>query len=187
MRPGPANGSDPGWGAVVDRILRRPGPRGRDGLTVHRLVFLAQLTAGLALLYVLTVVVERVGRPTPERAVLMAALGVYAVGVALLMRRRTLDPSSAAALADAYRANFFLAFALIEAALLTSFVFVFVLDALWPYLVCLPFWLIAMLLIAPGRRDLARRQQELTASGSPLSITESLMGNPPTPGSGDRR
>jgi hypothetical protein len=187
MRPGPANGSDPGWGAVIDRILRRRGPRGRDGLTVLRLVFLTLLAAGLVILYVLTIVGESVGSPTPERAVLMAALGVYAVGVALLMRRRTLDPSSAAALADAYRANFFLAFALIEAALLTSFVFVFVLDALWPYLVCLPFWLIAMLLIAPGRRDLARRQQELMATGSPLSITQSLMENPPISASGDRR
>lgn len=72
-----------------------------------------------------------------------------------------------------------------EAGLLVSFVLTFVWDRLWPFLIGLSIYLIGMIaFVAPSRRNLDRRQEQLQRQGSMLSIREALRS--PAPGTGRR-
>jgi hypothetical protein len=51
---------------------------------------------------------------------------------------------------------------------------VFLGGSLWIYLVGLAFGLVGLWMIAPTRSDIERRQREITAAGSPLSLLDAL-------------
>jgi len=51
-------------------------------------------------------------------------------------------------------------------------------GSLWIYLVGLAFGLVGLWMIAPTRSDIERRQREITAAGSPLSLLDALISVP---------
>jgi len=55
---------------------------------------------------------------------------------------------------------------------------VFLGGSLWIYLLGLAFGLVGLWLIAPTRIDIERRQREITAAGSPLSLLDALISVP---------
>jgi hypothetical protein len=109
-------------------------------------------------------------------------LGLLSVAAAMFGRRRPLDLSSEENLALSYRTNFFLSFALVEAPYLIAFVLTFVLGQMSVLFTTLPFFVAGMSLIAPLSRELSRRQQEIMASGSSLSLENALRKAPTRPG-----
>lgn len=173
---------DPGWLPAIKGVgvggLRGTKGAEIDGVVVIRLLFLSLLMAALLILFVLTFIIEAIGVPDPALASVVVVLGIAGVILAAWTANRKLDISSASALADSYRTNFFLGFALNEAPLLMSFVFCFLREELWPYLLALPLYLIGMALIAPGRRNLERRQAQLHGQGSTLSLGRALSSLP---------
>jgi hypothetical protein len=169
---------DPGWRPAFKRLglggLRRSPQAGMDGVMITRLIFLALLLSALLILYVLVFIIDRVGTPDVTLGSMVLVLGIGGVAASAWTANRQLDINSASALAESYRTNFFLGFALNQAPLLMSFVFCFTEEELWPYLVDLPLYLIGMALIAPSRRNLARRQEQVQHQGSTLSLGRSL-------------
>jgi hypothetical protein len=73
---------------------------------------------------------------------------------------------------------FFIGVGVASAAALWGFVGVFLGGSLWIYLVGLAFGLVGLGMIAPARRDIERRQREITAAGSPLSLLDALISVP---------
>ena len=121
------------------------------------------------------------GSVTAEHVPLWLPIGLAATSLASLAgvlwaRSQPMDTSSMAKLA--YRAAFFMGTAFAQTAALFGFVAVFFVSQLWPYLVGLPVSLIGLALVAPTRRDLERRQQQITAAGSPLELREALTRGP---------
>ncbi len=173
---------DPGWlrAFKTRRTGGLSGTKGADvdGVVIMRVLFLSLTLAALLILFVLTFIFEEVGVPDPALGSVVVGLGVAGVAAAAWSANRKLDTSTASALAESYRSNFFLGFALNEAPLLTSFVFCFIQDELWPYLVALPLYLVGMALIAPGRRNLERRQEQVHRQGSTLSLGRALSSVP---------
>jgi hypothetical protein len=68
---------------------------------------------------------------------------------------------------------------LAESAALVGFAVVFFTGERWLYFEGLAFALVGLGLIAPTRGNLERRQQQITAQGSPLSLIEALRNSPP--------
>jgi hypothetical protein len=110
----------------------------------------------------------------------VAALGVYSLVAMAWTRRRPLVTASPEALAGSYRARFFIGVGLAQSAALFGLAGVFIGGSLWIYLVGLAFGLVAFWMIAPTRLDIERRQREITAAGSPLSLLNALT-TVPTP------
>jgi hypothetical protein len=96
------------------------------------------------------------------------------VAFVLWVRRRALDLTSPERLARSYRANVFIRIGLAEAAVLGGLVGVFVTGSLWIYMVGIVFGLVGLALAAPSVRDIQRRQDEVVAIGSALSLVEVL-------------
>ena len=85
--------------------------------------------------------------------------------------KKELPGQSASELLARYRAVFFLRFALAEAPILVGFAGFFLTGGrLWVYGIGLAFGMVALLRIAPTKRDIQRRQAELNAQGSTLSL-----------------
>lgn len=173
---------DPGWVPAFKRMgiggLRGTKGVEVDGVVDTRLLFLSLLVAALLILYVLTFIIEPVGVPDPALGSVVVVFGIAGVTAAAWTANRKLNISSAAALAGSYRTNFFLGFALNEAPLLMSVVYCFIREELWPYLIALPLYLIGMALIAPSRRNLERRQEQVHRQGSTLSLGRALSSPP---------
>ena len=152
-----------------------------DGLKILRVIFLAMAGSHLVLLTVLPSVLPEGEEPvSPLFLWLVLFSGLYSVGGAVWAKSRRLDTTSPESLAGSYRADFFLGIAMAQSAGLIGYALSFVVEASWPYLVGLVFTLIGLILTAPTRGSLNRRQQQITAQGSALSLVESLRGAPPT-------
>ena len=149
-----------------------------DGLTVLRVVWLSVLFAVALIGVVLAAIVDDLGTPDALAAVPVVT-GIGAVAFALWSRRRPLDVDNADDLARSYNSAFFVAFVVAEAPVLISGVVAFGLGEFWPYGLALPFFAVAMALIAPGPSGLARRQRELDARGSELSLRDALVTQTP--------
>ena len=104
----------------------------------------------------------------------IAATGVYALVAMAWVRRRPLVTGSPEALAGSYRASFYMGLGLAQSPAPFGLAGVFIGDSLWIYLVGLAFTLVALWMIAPTRQDIERRQREITAAGSPLSLLDAL-------------
>jgi len=109
----------------------------------------------------------------------VAALGVYSLAAMAWIRRRPLVTGSPEALAGSYRARFFIGVGLAQSAALFGLAGVFIGGSLWIYLLGLAFALIGLWTTAPTRLDIERRQREITAAGSPLSLLDALISVPP--------
>jgi ribose/xylose/arabinose/galactoside ABC-type transport system permease subunit len=107
-------------------------------------------------------------------ALVVILLGLIGVVLAIVISARSLDLSDAAKLAASYRVQLFLAFALNEIPLLIAFIVCFLRGEWWPYLFDLPFFLVGMTIIAPGRNNLARRQRRIQEQGSGLSLVRAI-------------
>lgn len=175
-----ANYQDPGW---RPRVLLRRG----DGLTTLRVVFLSLVAAPLLILRVLTFLDKDVGSPSAPLLVGVVTLSTAAAYAARRLSRGRLDPHSPEKSATSYRTRFFLAFAINEAPVLIAFALTFVEDALWPYLVALPIFLVGMLGIAPGRRNLESLERDLMQRGATFSLRAELAKGPSGLWPGDDR
>jgi hypothetical protein len=135
-------------------------------------------SAFVLFLYVLLFITDGWGRLSAAGAIpwIIVATGVFGLVGTLLVRRRPLDMSSPVRLADSYRTAFFLGVAFSEMPGLGAFVGAVVTGHLVVYVVGLGFTAAGMALVAPTRADIARRQRDLMAWGSMLSLGRALLG-----------
>jgi hypothetical protein len=179
----PAMRVDPGWAPAMRRFggisissvrMRRSRAGPPDGLTGLRIVFISILVIPFLYLFALAFLVPWDGGDESWVPWVVTLLCAYAVAFALWARRRPLDLTSPGRLARSYRSNAFTRIGLAEAAVLTGLVGVFVGDSLWIYVVGMAFGLFGLSLAAPSVRDIQRRQEEIAARGSALSLVEVL-------------
>jgi hypothetical protein len=165
---------DPGWLPALAKVSIARRPRAKksapDGVLVIRVLFIAYLLSAFLILFVLTFVIDRLGTPDLELALVIVVFGIGGVVAALWTTRRELDVSSVSSLALSYRTNFFLGFAWNQAPLMLTFVLCFIRNQQWPYLAGLPLYLIGMAIIAPGVHNLECRQNQVSQRGSSLSV-----------------
>lgn len=159
---------DPGWRPALGAYIGRA--KGADGIAILRALFLALLAAPFLILYLLTVIMDDLGSPTGFLLPAVVAGGTAVVFSVRKISRSGLDPSSAERSVANYRSRFFLAFAINEMPLLLSFVLCFIEDELWPYLVELPIFLVGMAVIAPGKRNLDKLDNDLMQRGAHFSL-----------------
>jgi hypothetical protein len=112
---------------------------------------------------------------------LIAIIGILSVAWIARIRQRPLSTASPEALAGSYRARSFIQIGIAEAAALWGFAGVFLTQSLWVYLLGLAFGLYGLWLTAPTRSSIERRQREITAAGSSLSLLDALI-ETPSPG-----
>lgn len=110
--------------------------------------------------------------------VVVLAYGAGSLGGVLVFRRRPLDPSGPDQLAVSFRSLFLTQMAFATAPAVMGFVFQFVVGARWPVLLGMGFSAVGLTLAAPTRGDIRRRQEQITASGSLLSLEETLITSP---------
>lgn len=86
-------------------------------------------------------------------------------------------------LAASYRGVMFIGIGFADSVALFGFAGIFIGGKFWLYFLGLAFALVGLALIAPTRADIERRQRQIEAQGSTLTLLEILM-RPPTPDSG---
>jgi hypothetical protein len=125
---------------------------------------------------------EDVGDPDLPPAAVgigVSVLSLLGLGLVIWARRRKLDTSAPEALAASYRGSLLLGAAFAEWPAGWAFVGVAVGREMWILLPGLAASVIGLLLVAPSRANLDRRQVDVTASGSALSLVETLDAVPP--------
>jgi hypothetical protein len=176
---------DPGWvRPLTNRFMGAPGTgtSGAAGVVVTRFLFMSLLGAAVAILVVTVIIIKRVGTPDLDLGLALLLLGIVGIGLAGWTTRRRLDIKSLAALAKSYRTNLFIGIAVSEWVLFVGFAFSFIRQELWPYLIVLPLYLIAMVTIAPSKRNIERRQEQVNQQGSTMSVGRALSLLPGQPG-----
>jgi hypothetical protein len=189
------NGADdPGWGYAVRALipivgLRYRAQRAPDGLTSLRSIFVG-LVAALPLFLVSFSYIVREPGPVgfaPPAVVRVGRLST--IGISIL-HRRTLPTGSLESLATSWRARFFIGVGFAETPALVGLALTLPTDTLWIYLIGIVFSLIGFWRVGPTKRNLARDQDSIRSTGSPLDLTEALMtagsqtpGSPPRPDS----
>ena len=157
----------------------RERPKRPDGLTALRSVFVGMVAALPLFLLPLFFIAPWNGRGESAWAlglvVLLGTIGLFRVRTA---RNRPLRIESTERLASSYRANFFIGVGHSVAPSVVAFIGTFFANKLWLYLVGLAFGFLGFALIAPTRADIERRQQQIAAQGSSLSLLEVLMAPP---------
>jgi hypothetical protein len=182
---------DTGWGPALRRwpMFLLPAPiltfrviqrRGGwfDSLTALRILWLHFVTALVLLLTLVIFIEPTIGIPNDWYLWALLLVQLWALAGVLWARSRSLDASSEGALAGAYRAQFLVGAAFARSVGLFGFLGVFLLEELWPYLEALPLALLGLALVAPTRGDIDRRQRQITAQGSPLSLGRALLSTP---------
>jgi hypothetical protein len=177
---------DPGWRPAWRIVVGRLPPfffirsfrrrRARDGLTAFRAMFIG-VVAPLPL-YVILLAFDRPWNDgsVPARMVVgLTVLGVLALVFVERARRKPLEIESEERLAESFRSRTFAGLGFAEMPVLLAFVAVLASGNVWPYGIGLSFSLIGLWLIAPGARELARRQGEITARGSSISLVAVLQ------------
>ncbi|HEX2030217.1 MAG TPA: hypothetical protein VHL78_02285 [Actinomycetota bacterium] len=175
---------DPGWGAAFKVLIPfavfskkvRTSAR-RSALIALRLLYMAFVTALVLYVHVLTFIVP--GVAVEGMFVLWVAnLSVIMLVLDLWLAARPLDITSERALVDSYRTNFFFKLAASEVPALAGFALAFVGDSLAPYLVGMVAGLLGLAIAAPTRANIERRQREISARGSTLSLGRALVNVP---------
>jgi hypothetical protein len=176
---------DPGWGGIKHILLfMLPGgaqlaKRQADALVATREIFVSFCTA-LALFGVVLVFLGFDGTRSQISDVVAAGI-VVVIGVATLALRmvfgnRSLDCAGVVQLRTSYRSRFFLRMAIAEVAALCGFVLTFMAEASWLYFVGAAFTAVGFAAAAPTRRQLARDQARLTATGCSLDLVAAIRG-----------
>lgn len=169
---------DPGWLAAFKGSKTGPA----SGLVTIRTLFLSLAAAPFVMLYVMTNIFETVGSPEPlpgARSPRSVSRGWSSLRARVIVLSRVARGRRSPPL----RASFFVGFAGSEASVLVGFVACFLTDELWPYLTVLTFFLVGMTLIAPSRRNLDRREEQLRRGASQISLRAAL--NEPAAGQPD--
>jgi hypothetical protein len=166
---------------VVGSVMRiRANRRQENGLIVLRSVFLSLIVPLFLFLIALTFIEPWGGGDERWTPWAVLAVGVVSLAGIARIRRRPLPAGSAKALALTYRSLFFIGIGLAEAPALWGIAGVFLGGSLWIYLVGLAFTLVGLLMMAPTRSDIERRQREIIAAGSALSLLDALITELPT-------
>lgn len=105
---------------------------------------------------------------------LVATVGAIVVAAAWWIRRRPLRGRDEPGLARAYVARIMLAVAVAEVPVAIGFAGTLVAGEPWPVLLGAGSSLAALSFVAPTSADVNRRQAELTATGSALSLRNAL-------------
>jgi hypothetical protein len=169
------------WIALVGSVMRlRARPVETNGLIHLRSVFLLLVAALLLFVVPLSFIGPLDGGDKRWVVWAVVAIGIISLAWVASIRRRPLLTTSLEALARHYRALFFIGVGAAADAALLGFVGVFLGGGLWIYLVGLAFGLVGLWMIAPTRSDIERRQREIAAAGSPLSLLDALI-SVPTP------
>jgi hypothetical protein len=186
------NAEDPGWWPsvrgiswytvpVVGSVMRIRGNRRQaNGLIVLRSVFLSLIVPLLLFLIALRFIEPWDGGDERWTPWAVLAIGVVSLAGIARIRRQPLPLGSAKALALTYRSLFFIGIGLAEAPALWGIAGVFLAGSLWIYLVGLAFTLVGLRMMAPTRSDIERRQREIIAAGSALSLLDALITDLPT-------
>ena len=171
---------DPGWGEVFGRGMLRPWRasalgQGLDGVSVLRALFLVFVIALFLYLFVVFQIVEEDGDPARSWVVWgIALLGLASIAGSRWTATRPLKTSSERELANSFRTNLFIGIAFSETPALLGLALAFVESSRWLYVEGLVFSLVALWMVAPTRGQIERRQRDVTAAGSPLSLGEAL-------------
>jgi hypothetical protein len=184
------NHEDPGWWPSLRGLRWYPIPivgevinirawrKERNGLIVLRSVFLGLLVTLFLFLVPLSFMGPWDGGDEGWVPWAVVVIGIASLAWVARIRRRPLATTSPEALARHYRALFFIGVGAAADASLLGFVGVFLGGSLWIYLVGLAFGLVGLWMIAPTRSDIERREREITAAGSPLSLRDALISVP---------
>ena len=184
------NHEDPGWWPslrglwwyaipVVGTVtMFRARRKETNGLVVLRSVFLGLVAALLLFVVALSFIAPWDGGDEGWVPWAVVVIGIASLAYVARIRRRPLSTTSPEALARYYRALFFIEVGVAEAAALWGFAGVFLGGSAWIYLVGLAFGLVGLWMIAPTRSDIERRQREISAAGSPLSLLDALISIP---------
>jgi hypothetical protein len=177
---------DPGWSGIWRKALVGLIPFGlgrvhrAPGIATLRSVFVSYVAAVLLFGIPLAFVTPRSqsGDTTTICLVAVIVAGAVGIGAAHMFRGRPLDVSSAVALADAYRSNFFLKLAFAEFIALVGFTLTFVSGSYVVYPIAVALSLVAFAVAAPTRSDVTDRQDEIRRAGSPLDLLQVLQTEP---------
>jgi hypothetical protein len=162
-------------------MMRARGRRkGTNGLVGLRSTFLGLLGSLFLFLFAMSFIAPWDGGDERWAPWAVVVIGIVSLAYIARIRRRPLPTTSREALARYYRALFFIEVGVAVAAASWGLVGVFLTGSLWIYLVGLAFGLVGLWMIAPTRSDIERRQREVTAAGSPLSLLDALT-TVPTP------
>jgi hypothetical protein len=184
---------DPGWRHILKRLAftlipfvglwfaRRQEQRS-DALTGFRVIYISLVISLWLFVVVLLFIVPSDSWFATDQArwvpAAVVGAGVFSLGYVQRIRSRPLDTSGPRELAASYRANFFIGVGISEFPALAALVGTFLMGAGWIYLVGLLFSMIDMVLIGPYEREIARRQEQINAQGSSLSLGSALMQGP---------
>jgi F0F1-type ATP synthase membrane subunit c/vacuolar-type H+-ATPase subunit K len=176
---------DPGWRPIFTRPSRLilPGAylldrrdRSLDGLTELRRIYL-RLVLALAFFVVAFGFIESSKDEGSAASVwIVAAVGLACLGGLRLLWARSLLTSSAHELAGSYRSTFFMGIGLAETPAICGMAVSFVGRGLRDVILGVSFGLVGFWMIRPSKGELGRRQAEITAAGSPLSLVAALRG-----------
>ncbi|MEX2458959.1 MAG: hypothetical protein WD770_08240 [Actinomycetota bacterium] len=179
---------DPGWMPAIKRAWRyilfpawpvqRPRP-GDNPLIALRTVFLSSLLALAVVGNVLTFV-EPDG--PPRFGTLHWFIAAYAVvgsvGGVAWARRRSIVVTDVQTVAGSYRGLVLISFGLAHSVALMGFVLVFITGYRWTFAAGLGVALPLLALVAPTRADIERRQRQVTAAGSAVSVSRAVQDVP---------
>ena len=164
-------------------IQRKERRGGIDPLTAFRFIFVGLVFALLLWAWILLYIVESGRWWSTDQGMwfLAVVLGLAAASLVYVqaIRARRLNVESPERLAASYRAATFIGIGVAQCSALIGFVGAFVMSTYWIYLVGLAFALTGLYLVGPTPREIARRQDQIAAQGSPLSLVQALMETPP--------
>lgn len=155
------------------------GPRGEDGLTALRAIFLSCFVIPLVVLIPGMLQIAPLDSGDERWVSIAVAVlgGVYLLLAVRSNRRpvRSLDPRS---LATSYRAIFAVSAAYAITPFLVGCAGFFIGGSSWIALEGLVFTIPALGVIAPTRHNIDRRQREIVEAGGTLSLGHALMETP---------
>jgi hypothetical protein len=183
---------DPGWRPVLRRlgpavifpwIRLSKGYRQKEKaavarpLMVARTVFVGIFVAPFLFLFVLSSVVTGSGRWSSPGGWGWAAAGFGTVGLlaAAALRRQSLRDSDADALLRSWNSALFIGIGRACLPEFAALVLTITSHRLWVFVIGLAFTVVCLLLVAPSRGNIERRQSQLDARGTPLSLGQVLM------------